>query len=347
MDHHASAAAPVTLSLAYPWLLLLLPTPWLVWRFAPPYRNQVPAIRIPFFRHLTQSGGLEARRGAVVLARNRLQMAAAIAVWGLLILALARPERLGEPVVIETAARDVVLALDLSGSMDARDFKAADGSGDGTPMQRLEAVKQVMRQFITERDGDRMAMIVFGTKAFVQAPFTEDLQSLVGFLDQSVVGMAGPNTALGDAIGLSIRTFEASQVDQRLMILLSDGADTSSRMTPVNAAELAADRGVVIYTIGVGDPEGSGEDRVDLGALRDIAKRTGGQFFFASDSDALAQVYAEIDKQNPRAVQTTSFRPAQNLAHIPMGLALVTVLLTIIALHFNSLRSLKKREART
>jgi len=256
-------------------------------------------------------------------------MIAAIAVWALLVFALARPERLGEPVVIETAARDVVLALDLSGSMDARDFKAEDGS----PMQRLAAVKDVMRQFIAERDGDRMAMIIFGTKAFVQAPFTEDLQSLNGFLDQSVVGMAGPNTALGDAIGLGIRIFEASEVDQRLMILLSDGADTSSRMTPINAAALAADRGVVIYTIGVGDPEGSGEDRVDLGALEDISKRTGGQFFFASDAEALTQVYAAIDEQNPRAVETVSFRPSESLGHIPLGLALVIGLLTIIALH--------------
>ncbi len=294
----------MTASLAYPWLLLLLPLPWLVWRFAPPHRNRVPAIRIPFFRHLTDSAGIEARQGAVVLRRSRFQMVAAIAVWVLLVVALAQPERLGEPV------------------------------------QRLEAVKKVMRQFIADRDGDRMAMIIFGTRAFVQAPFTEDLQSLNGFLDQSVVGMAGPNTALGDAIGLGIRTFEGSDVDQRLMILLSDGAGTSSRMTPINAAALAADRDVVIYTIGVGDPEGSGEDRVDLGALEDIANRTGGKFFFAGDTGALEQVYAEIDKQNPRAVETVSFRPSENLTHIPLGLALLIGLGAIIALHLGTRRGL-------
>lgn len=326
----------MTASLAYPWLLLLLPLPLLVWRFAPPHRNRVPAIRIPFFRHLTDSAGIEARQGAVVLRRSRFQMGVAIAVWVLLVVGLAQPERLGEPVVIETAARDVVLALDLSGSMDARDFKGPEGE----PVQRLEAVKDVMRQFIAERDGDRMAMIIFGTRAFVQAPFTEDLQSLNGFLDQSVVGMAGPNTALGDAIGLGIRTFEGSDVDQRLMILLSDGADTSSRMTPINAAALAADRDVVIYTIGVGDPEGSGEDRVDLGALEDIAGRTGGKFFFAGDTGALEQVYAEIDKQNPRAVETVSFRPSETLTHIPLGLALLIGLGGIIALHLGNRRGL-------
>jgi Ca-activated chloride channel homolog len=319
----------VTISLAYPWLLLLLPAPWLIWRFAPPHRNRVAAIRIPFFRHLTQAGGIEARPGAVVLARKRVQMAGAIAIWALLVLALAGPERLGEPVSIETSARDMVLALDISGSMDTNDFKGENGQ----PVQRLQAVKDVMRQFIAERDGDRMAMIVFGTRAFVQAPFTEDLQSLNGFLDQSVAGMAGPNTALGDAIGLGIRTFEASEVDQRLMILLSDGADTSSRMTPVNAAALAADRGVVIHTIGVGDPTGTGEDRVDLDTLQDIARRTGGQFFFAGDGAALTQVYAEIDKQNPRRVETLSYRPSQSLTHVPLGLALIIGLGLVMGLH--------------
>jgi len=316
-------------SLAQPWILLLLPAPLIIWRFFPPYRDQVSAIRIPFFRTVTQAAGLDAQQGAMILRRSRFQVVIAIIVWVLLVLALARPQQLGEPIVIETAARDMVLALDISGSMDARDFVAADGAR----MQRLEAVKSVMRQFITERDGDRIALIIFGTKAFVQAPFTEDLASLAGFLDQTIVGMAGPNTALGDAIGLAIRTFDASDVDQRLMILLSDGADTSSRMTPVNAAALAAERGVTIYTIGVGDPEGSGEDRVDLGALEDIASRTGGRFFYASDETALGEVYARIDTQNPRKVETTSFRPTEDLAYIPLSIALGLILLSVAALH--------------
>lgn len=316
-------------SLALPWILLLLPAPLIIWRFLPPYRDQVSAIRIPFFRTVAQAAGLDAQQGAMILRRSRFQVVIAIIVWVLLVLALARPQQLGEPIVIETAARDMVLALDISGSMDARDFVAADGAR----MQRLEAVKSVMRQFITERDGDRIALIIFGTKAFVQAPFTEDLASLAGFLDQTIVGMAGPNTALGDAIGLAIRTFDASDVDQRLMILLSDGADTSSRMTPVNAAALAAERGVTIYTIGVGDPEGSGEDRVDLGALEDIASRTGGQFFYASDETALGEVYARIDTQNPRKVETTSFRPTEDLAYIPLSIALGLILLSVAALH--------------
>ena len=322
------------LSLAFPWALVLLPLPWLIWRLVPPHRDRVPAIRIPFFRQVTEAAGITAREGAVVLSRGRVQMAVAVAVWALIVLALARPERLGNPVVIETAARDVVLALDISGSMDERDFTDTDGNRQ----QRLEAVKGVMRQFIAERDGDRMALIVFGSRAFVQAPFTEDLQSLSGFLDQTAVGMAGPHTALGDAIGLGIRTFEASEVEQRLMILLSDGADTASRMTPVNAAALAAERGVTIYAIGVGDPEASGEDKVDLAALEEIARQTGGQFFYAGDEAALSEVYAEIDRQNPRAVETVTYRPALDLAYLPLALALILVLGIVATLHFSARR---------
>ncbi|WP_146345298.1 VWA domain-containing protein [Phaeobacter marinintestinus] len=327
------------LSFAVPWVALLLPLPWLVWRFAPPHHDRTSATRIPFFRMVTQAAGVEGRKGAVVLSRGRIQMAIAIAVWVLLVAALARPERLGDPIVIETAARDVVLALDISGSMDQRDFKGADGENH----QRLDAVKHVMRQFIADRDGDRMALIVFGTRAFVQAPFTEDLQSLDGFLDQTEVGMAGPNTALGDAIGLAIRTFDSSEVDQRLMILLSDGADTSSRVTPVNAASIAKDKGVTIYTIGVGDPDASGEDKVDLETLKDIADRTGGSFFFADEEQALTEVYARIDEQNPRQVETTSYRPAESLTFIPLAVALILLLGGVAAMHLTA----RKSKART
>lgn len=318
------------LSLAAPWALILLPLPWLIWRFVPPHREQVSALRIPFFRQVTAAAQVEGMAGAAVLARSRFQMIAATAIWVLIVLALARPERLGEPIVIETAARDIVIALDISGSMDERDFIATDGSR----LQRLEAVKQVLSEFITARDGDRMALIIFGTRAFVQAPFTEDLKSLQGFLDQTVVGMAGPNTALGDAIGLSVRTFESSKVEQRVLILLSDGADTSSRMSPVNAAAIAADKGVTIHTVGVGDPQASGEDKVDLAALQAIADQTSGAYFFASDQAALEQVYAEIDRLNPRITETSSFRPTEGLSHIPLAMSLAILIGSIGWLHF-------------
>jgi Ca-activated chloride channel family protein len=246
-------------------------------------------------------------------------MAAALAAWVLTVLALAQPERVGEAVEITKAARDVVLAIDISGSMDARDFETPDGERT----QRLAGVREVVRAFVEGREGDRMALIVFGTKAYVQAPLTEDLDTIVDLLDRTEVGMAGPHTALGDAIGLAIRTFEASEIEQRLMILLSDGADTASRMSPVNAAEIAKGESVEIFTIGVGDPDATGEDRVDLPTLQDIAARTGGEFFFAGDEAALREVYSRIDDLAPREVETLSYRPRQSLAWIPLALATV------------------------
>jgi len=318
-------------SFAAPWVFLLLPLPAAVYFLAPPWREKTASVRIPFFRRVAQAAGVEPKSGSVIRKRARLQTATIIIIWVLLVLALARPERLGEPIVIEKSARDVVLALDISGSMDQRDFQ----TDSGAPMQRLDAVKGVLKQFIAERDGDRMALIIFGTRAFIQAPFTEDLNSLNGFLDQTQVGMAGPNTALGDAIGLGIRTFDSSEVDQRLMIVLSDGADTSSRMTPVNASAIAAEKNVVIYTIGVGDPNASGEDRVDLQALQDIADRTGGEYFFADDTTALAQTYARIDELNPRTVETQSYRPRQSLSHIPLLLALMAILISTAGFHIS------------
>lgn len=322
------------ISLAVPWALLLLPAPWLIWRFAPARRERAPALRIPFFRRIASAVGAEPREGSVVPVRNRLQMIVAIVVWVLLVVALAQPERVGEPIEQTKAARDLVLAIDISGSMDLRDFPAEDGSR----LQRLDAVKSVVGRFIEAREGDRIALIVFGTRAFVQAPFTEDLRTVRDILDQTVVGMAGPHTVIGDAIGLAIRTFVASAVDQKLLILLSDGADTGSRMSPVNAAAIAAQNGVDIYTIGVGDPEGTGDEQVDLAALGDIAGRAGGRFFFADDEAGLAEVYDRIDALVPREVETLSYRPRETLGHWPLGAAAIMALATIALLHLRSMR---------
>ncbi|UCH40892.1 MAG: VWA domain-containing protein, partial [Gammaproteobacteria bacterium] len=209
---------------------------------------------------------------------------------------------------------------------------------DGSRVQRLAAVKRVVGDFVAAREGDRVALIVFGTKAFVQSPFTEDLGTVRELLDQTGVGMAGPHTVIGDAIGLAIRTFEASDIEQRLLILLSDGADTGSTMTPINAAEIAATNAVAIYTVGVGDPQGSGEQRVDQAALEDIAARANGRFFFANDEAGLQQIYARIDELTPRKVESTSFRQRHSLSWWPLATALMLILVTTAWLHLQSRR---------
>lgn len=327
------------ITLGLPFALGLLPLPWLIWRLMPPVREKVTALRFPFFRRIAEAAGADPREGAVVLVRSWVQMAAALTVWALVVVALAQPERVGQPVEMTRAARDVVLAIDISGSMDARDFPGEDGK----PLQRLEAVRNVVKEFVTRRDGDRIALIVFGSKAYVQAPLTEDLTTILDLLDRTQVGMAGPHTALGDSIGLAIRTFEASEIKDRLMILLSDGSDTASRMSPVNAAEIAAGDGVEIFTIGVGDPEASGENRVDLVALQDIARRTGGAYFFAADESALTSVYDRVDAMAPRVTETLSFRPRKSLAHWPMGLAVLIALGAVAVLHLQTARAGRAR----
>jgi len=316
------------LSFAAPLAFLILPAPFVVWWFAPPHREQVQALRVPFFRSISDAAGQTPSQGAIVRRRGRWQMSVAILCWCLTVTGLARPEILGEPVVIEKAARDLVLAVDISGSMDARDLQDEDGN----PVQRLDAVKAVINDFIAARDGDRIALIVFGSNAYLQTPFTEDLDGAAELMAQTEVGMAGPHTAMGDAIGLALRTFETSEVEQKLLVLLSDGADTNSQMSPLNATEIAASAGVRIYTIGVGDPGAGGDNRVDLDTLQAIAARADGGFFVADDTEGLREIYDEIDRLNPRLVDTTTFQPKETIAHFAFAAALSLGLALMIGL---------------
>lgn len=303
------------ISLSYPWALLLLPVPFVVWLLMPPYRDRLPSLRVPFFARIVEATGSKARSGSFVRSRTKLQVVSASLIWCLLVIAAARPEKVGEPVEVEKSARDVVIAIDISGSMDAVDFP----SPDGERRQRLAGVQQVVDQFVSRRQGDRIALIVFGSKAYVQAPLTSDLATISSLLKQTEVGIAGPHTALGDAIGLAIRTFEASKIDQRLLILLSDGTDTGSRMSPINAAEIARSRGIEIDTIAVGDPSATGENKVDVDTLKAVAAQTSGTFFFAEDEAGLEAVYRRIDELSPRAIEKLSYRPRQSLSHLSLG----------------------------
>jgi Ca-activated chloride channel family protein len=312
----------IVLELAYPWALLALPLPLLAWWILPPRRERVSAVRVPFFEQLVSAAGSEAREGAIVIRRRLLQTTLAAVVWVLLVIGLAKPEWVGEPIVRSEAARDVMLALDLSGSMDYRDFPDEEGNN----VSRFAAVQRVVDRFVTDRESDRIGLIVFGTKAYLQLPFTRDLDTASALVSLMEVGMAGPQTALGDSIGLAIRSFESSEVEDRILILLTDGNDTASKMTPINAAEIANLNGVAIYTIGIGDTEATGEDRVDFDVLGTIAERTGGQFFNAQDEAALAQVYRRIDDTAAVDVRTQSWRPRTSLIHWPAGAALLLLL---------------------
>jgi Ca-activated chloride channel family protein len=326
------------LEFAHPWAWILLPLPLFVWWLAPPQRERVSALRVPFFEQITAAAGSEARAGAVVMRRRRLQMIVAIMVWALLVAGLAKPEWVGEPIVHTEAARDIMLGLDLSGSMDYVDFPGEDN----TDVSRFTAVQRVVDRFVADRESDRIGLIVFGTKAYLQLPFTRDLDTARSLVDLMEVGMAGPKTALGDAIGLAINSFESSEVDDRLLILLTDGNDTASKMTPINAADIAGLNGVEIYTIGIGNTDATGEDRVDFETLATIARRTGGEFFNAESETALAAIYRRIDEAAVADVRTQSWRPRESLVHWPTGVAIVLVLFAYILL----LGGARREEAR-
>src|SRR6201991_4209963 len=255
-------------------------------------------------------------------------MVVAALICVLIVVALARPQWVGDAVTREISARDLILAIDISGSMEQRDFKTPDGA----MLTRLEGVKRVLKDFVARRKGDRVALIVFGTRAYVQVPFTQDLQTAQQLLDQTAVGMAGQQTAIGDTIGLAIKTFATSTAKQKLLILLTDGNDTASRVPPEHASDIARQKDMAVYTIGVGDPAASGENRVDLGVLQSVASTTGGHFFRAEDGAQLQAIYADIDRLAPAALQTLSWRPKLPLFQWPLGAAVLLALLLWLAL---------------
>ena len=298
--------------------LFLLPLPLLVIRLMPAYRDRRVTVRVPFLDRVARLTGQTAIATGTIAAPKG-QRLLHLLLWALIVVALARPQWLEEPLMKTLPLRDMLVAVDLSGSMDTEDFTKADGSS----INRLDAVKLVLGDFFERREGDRIALVVFGSAAFVQVPFTEDKDVLRQMLDETVVRMAGPRTMLGDAIGLAITLFDRSEVEERLMIVLTDGNDTGSQIPPARAAEIAKDKEIVIHTIGVGDPTAVGEEAFDEVALRAISESTGGQYYYASDREQLENVYAELDKLTPRKVDTVSYRPVTDLFQWPLGAALI------------------------
>jgi len=310
------------LSFTYPWLFLLLPLPLLIHYLAPAYREPRTAVRVPFMDLLYRLTGNQAGQGAAMVRRSRMQKAQLLLGWLALVTALARPVWMDEPLVRELPMRDLLVALDLSGSMETRDFTDADGAVS----DRLTAAKQVLDPFLARREGDRVGLIFFGSAAYVQAPFTEDLDVVRELLGEAQVRMLGPRTMLGDSIGIAIGLFEHSEVEERVLIVLTDGNDTGSMVPPVRAAEIARDNGVTIHTIAMGDPAAAGEQALDEATLQAVAETTGGGYYHADDRAELDEIYETLDRLNPKQVETQSYRPQRELYFWPLGLALVVTM---------------------
>lgn len=326
-----------------PWAFAALPLPLLAWWLLPPYREATSAVRISFFEQTAKLAGVEPTPGAVVARTTWVQRLLAPVAWVLIVSAMARPQWVEPPLERTEPARDLLLAIDLSQSMEVTDFVDASGAR----VDRLTAVKAVVDDFVARRKTDRIGLIVFGQAAFPQAPLTLDHEGVRLLLAETRIGMAGPQTAIGDAIGVAVKMTERSAMRERVLVLLTDGNDTASRVPPEKAAEIAKDRHITIHTIGIGDPAASGESKVDLAALGRIATATGGQTFRGEDRAGLEAIYATIDRITPDQAKRTLFRPRIELYWMPLAASA----LVLVAYHATSLlwvgarRSLHARAA--
>lgn len=298
-----------------PWAFALLAVPLLVAWLAPEFRDESEAVRAPFFQRLVNLTGTLPGDGSVVVRKHSWQKLYHIIGWGLVVSALAAPVWVEDPIIKHRPARDLMLIVDLSGSMEERDF----GISDGSKLTRLEAVKTVLTDFIARRKNDRLALAVFGSAPYLQAPFTEDRDVVESLLAELQPRMAGPRTMIGDAIGLAVRLFEASDKENKVVVLLTDGNDTGSEMPIQRAALIAADEGITIHTIAMGDSETVGEQALDRETLKTIAATTGGSFFLALDTLELDAIYLELDRLEPDRIDTLSYRPKRPLHWVPLA----------------------------
>jgi Ca-activated chloride channel family protein len=303
------------LTFAHIWLFALAPLPLLVRWLFPPAIQARPAVLVPFLHRIQAA---QDQSPAATKSHTFLPLVLLTLIWLLVLTALARPQWLEPPITRNLPTRDLLLLVDLSGSMEAKDFTNAAGQ----PVDRLTAVKEVVGDFLSQREGDRVGLIVFGNAPFLQAPFTTDLDLCRQLLDETAVRMAGPRTALGDAIGLGIKTFENSNAPAKTIIALTDGNDTGSGLPPVEAARVARDQDITIHTVAMGDPTTVGEDKLDEQALKEVATQTGGSYFLAQNREQLVDIYDELDRIEQREVKTVSHRPRRDLYFWPLGAAL-------------------------
>jgi Ca-activated chloride channel homolog len=305
------------LTLAHPWIFALLPLPWLL-RAILPTAGVVPvAVRVPFGDRIRSANAGESFTGRTNRSWGPLIMSSLL--WLLVVTALARPQWLEPPLTRQIPTRDLLLLVDLSGSMRQEDFTNAAGK----KVDRLQAVKEVVGDFLVRREGDRVGLVVFGDAPFLQAPFSTDLGLTRQLLDETEIGMAGPRTAFGDAIGLGVMLFDQSDAPAKTIIALTDGNDTISQVTPVEAARIARERGIRIHAVAIGDPTTVGEEKFDEAALRAVAQDGGGSYFFAADRLQLARIYDELDRIETRQVTVISHRPRRDLFHWLLLAALI------------------------
>ncbi len=316
-------------------LFAVLPLPILAYLLLP--RAQTTsgmALKIPFFQELEEFRYKSTRRG------SRWLKLTAIFAWLLLVCAGARPQWIGEPLSLPISGRDLLLAVDISGSMQAKDMEI-----NKKPVDRLTMIKKVAGNFIERRQGDRIGLILFGSRAYLQAPLSLDRKTVNQLLQESLIGIAGEKTAIGDALGLAVKRLQQRPGDKKVLILLTDGANTAGTIEPLKAAELATEINLSIYTIGVGadrmvvnsffgnrvvNPSAD----LDETTLQKIAEVTGGRYFRARETEDLEKIYGLLDKLEPVISEDQNLRPIRELFFWPLsGALLLSFILLLMRRH--------------
>jgi len=326
------------------WAFALLPLPLLVRLLLPPVQRQQSVAYVPFASEWPDAAPTQTDKF------ERVRLWLLTLVWLLVIVAAARPQWVGDAVELPVSGRDLMLAVDISGSMQTQDFEMS-----GSAVDRLTATKAVADAFIERREGDRIGLILFGTKAYVQTPLTFDRKTVRRLLDESVIGLAGKATAIGDAIGLATKRLKEGETGasaEQVLILLTDGVNTAGAVTPQQSAELAAKRGLTIYTIGIGadammiesffgSRQVNPSAELDEKTLTEIAEKTGGRYFRAHNTKELQQIYTLIDQLEPVEKDKQVYRPRHALFMWPLGLALLlAACFLLVRLYANSHRNL-------
>ncbi|MBH0055502.1 VWA domain-containing protein [Pseudoalteromonas sp. SWXJZ94C] len=322
---------------SWPWLFILLPLPLLLLLLKPLASNTNTRLRIPSFsKHNLTNQSIE--QGARRLSPFEW------AIWLLLVIAAANPTWLDEPISMPNEGRDIMLAVDLSGSMTEQDM-----AYNGQYVDRLTMVKAVLSDFIEQRQGDRLGLILFGDTAFLQTPLTRDVKTVSKMLSEAQIGLVGRATAIGDALGLSVKRFANKDKSNRIVVLLTDGQNTAGNLKPEEALLLAREEGIKVYTIGVGSDNprgfslfnmsGASGSSLDESLLKSIAEQTGGLYFRAKDVAGLQQIYAELDKLEPISADEQTFRPQSSLFYYPLLIAILLISLNVM---LSTLRALKE-----
>ncbi len=314
---------------AWPWAFAAVLLPLLV-RLLPKARQSgATALRVPFYSALVSSRQL-------VGSAHRVIRILVLCAWLLLILAAARPQHVGERIELPVSGRDLLMAVDISGSMRQDDMVF-----QGRRVTRLTAVKAVASEFLSRRIGDRLGLILFGTQAYLQTPLTFDRETILTLLGEAQIGLAGQETAIGDALGLALKHLQQVEGEQKVLILLTDGANTTGSVEPLEAARLAASEGLTVYTIGIGADQQQLNSLfgarlrnnladLDEPTLQQIAALTGGQYFRAKSLGDLQSIYARLDALEAVTSEPEIFRPISERYYWPLGTALILALFIML-----------------